>query len=219
MKNLNRNVTYSNVTRTNQVVTVQENPKIQQLNDRRDINKIVIITNIYTSTLKNSPQIKKSFFELFPSKRLLFAFRNSQNNLHLEFDNEQNAKEVIGKWDPTFLGHPATQNTKHCLLIEEIDESFSETDITGELESSYNIPKQDFEVRRFKTKEDKELKTVEIDFREAGVKPCNQDPSYKQRSNRLYPPQNAEEIWTQLPGTIAATLEQRHGRENLAVGN
>lgn len=176
VKNLNRNVTYSNVAKKNQVVTVQENPKIQQPNDRRDINKIVIITNADTSTLKNSPQIKKSFFELFPSKRLLFAFRNSQNNLHLEFDNEQDAKEVIEKWSPTFLGtktsarHPATQSTKHCLLIKEIDKSFSETDITGELESSYNIPKQDFEVRRFKTKEGKELNTVKIDFREAGVR-------------------------------------------------
>ena len=82
VKNLNRNVAYSNVTKKNQVVTVQENPKIQQPNDRRDLNKFVIITNADTSTLKNSPQIKKSFFEIFASKRLLFA-----NNLHLEFDN------------------------------------------------------------------------------------------------------------------------------------
>ena len=39
----------------------------------------------------------------------------------------------------------------------------------------------------------------------AGVKPCIQDPPYKQQSNRqgLYTPQNAEEIRTQLPGTIA----------------
>ena len=139
-ESLLQNVTYSNVIKKNQVVTVQENPKIQQPNDRRDINKIVIITNADTSTLKNSPQIKKRFFELFPSKRLLFAFRNSQNNLHLEFDNEQDAKEVIEKWNPTFLGtktsarHPATRNTKHCLLIKEIDKSFSETDISGELE-------------------------------------------------------------------------------------
>ena len=53
----------------------------------------------------------------------------------------------------------------------------------------------------------------------AGVKPCNQDPSYKQQGNRLYPPQNAEEIWTQLQGTIAAALQQMYGRENLAVCN
>ena len=55
----------------------------------------------------------------------------------------------------------------------------------------------------------------------AGVKPCNQDLFYNQQSNRhgLYPPQNAEEIWTQLPGTIAAALQQMYGRENLAVGN
>ena len=127
VKNLNRNVTYSNVRKKNQVVTVQENPNIQQPNDRRDFNKINIFTNADTSTLKNRPQNKKSLFELFPSKRLLFAFRNSQNNLHLEFDNEQDAKEVIEKWNPTFLGtktstrHPATQNTKHCLLFKEID--------------------------------------------------------------------------------------------------
>ena len=176
VKNLNRNVDYSNVTKKNQVVTVQENPKIQQPNDRRNINKIVIITNADTSTLKNNPQIKKSFFELFPSKSLLIAFRNSQNNLHLEFDNEQDAKEVIKKWNPTFLGtetsarQTATQNTKHCLLVKEIDKSFSDTDITAELESSYNIPKQDLEVRRFKTKEGKELNTVKIDSREAGVR-------------------------------------------------
>ena len=107
VKNLKQNVTYSNVIKKNQVVTVQENPKIQQPNDRRDINKIVIIDNADTSTLKNSSQIKKSFFELFASNRLLFAFRNSQNNLHLEFDNEQDAKEVFGKWNQTFLG------TKH----------------------------------------------------------------------------------------------------------
>ena len=55
----------------------------------------------------------------------------------------------------------------------------------------------------------------------AGVKPCNQDPPYKQQSNRqgLYTPQNAEEIWTQLPGTIATALQQKYGRENVAVGN
>ena len=55
----------------------------------------------------------------------------------------------------------------------------------------------------------------------AGVKPCNQDPSNKQQSNRhgLYPLRNAEEIWTQLPGTFAAALLQMYGRENLAVGN
>ena len=73
------------------------------------------------------------------------------------------ANENIGR-------HPATQNTKHCLFVKEVDKSFSETDITGELESSYNIPKQDFENRRFKTREDKELNTVKIDFREAGVR-------------------------------------------------
>ena len=38
------------------------------------------------------------------------------------------------------------------------------------MESSYNILKKDFEVRRFKTKEAKELNTVKIDFREAGVR-------------------------------------------------
>ena len=129
-----------------------------------------------TQVRLRTARIKKSFFELFPSKRLLFTFRNSQNILHLEFDNEQDAKEVIEIWIPTFLGtktsarHPATQNTKHCLFIKEIDRSFSETDITGELESSYNIPKQDFEVRRFRTKEGEELNAVKIDFREAGVR-------------------------------------------------
>ena len=55
VKNLNRNVTYSKFTKKNQVVAGQENLKIQQPNERRDINKIVIITNADTSSLKNSP--------------------------------------------------------------------------------------------------------------------------------------------------------------------
>ena len=48
---------------------------------------------------------------------------------------------------------PVIHGTKHSLLIKQNILSFVETDGSQELESSYSIPKNDSEVRRFKTKE------------------------------------------------------------------
>ena len=59
----------------------------------------------------------------------------------------------------------------HSLLIKQIDEPLAATDNSQEIESSYTIPKQSLEVRRFKTKKKKELNTVKKDFRKLDI--CN----------------------------------------------
>ena len=101
-----------------------------------------------------------------------YALKNNQNNLNLELENKQDSTDVPENWNSTSLGsrtaaiYPVTHDTKHSLLIEEIDKSIPGTDIRQTSESSYSLSKQPFEVRRFKTKEPKELNTVKIDFRE-----------------------------------------------------
>ena len=67
--------------------------------------------------------------------------------------------------------YPVIHDTKHVLLIKQIDKFFAETDISQPIESNYNMPKQAYEVRTNKTKEGEVLNTVQIDFKEPDI--CN----------------------------------------------
>ena len=86
-KKINKNVTHANVTKKNQVVIEQQNRKIQQAKPHRITRQIVIITNADTTTVTNILEIRTKLFDVFLSKRLTYAFWNSQKNLHLELDN------------------------------------------------------------------------------------------------------------------------------------
>ena len=146
------------------------NPKL------KEVKQSVIFLNADTSILKNGPEYRKNFFGLFASKRITNVLNN---NLYMELKNKQDATDVHENRNPTFSGsktaarQPATHATKYYPLMRQIDKSCAETDISQEFQSCYSIPKPDFDVRRFKTKE--------------GKAHCENDFGQPDNSNKLLP--------------------------------
>ena len=148
----------------------------------RDSPSILIIENADRS-YKNSADIKRSFAEFFPKKKLLFAYRTSRENPHLEFASVDESKAIESEWQQNFLGsettcrRPRMSQKNHSVLMKELPkaEEFTDVKLTTLLEEIFPGAK----ARRFIKKDKSVLNIVKIDFprKKNRKKHCPKDSS------------------------------------------
>ena len=131
--NLNRNMTYANVTEKNQVL---KSSKTQKFNISKLVKHQENRHNYKRRHLRNRSESNKNFFQLLPLKKLTYDFRNSQkkSTFWVRQRTRCDATSVLENQNPKFVGSKTAENyllthdTKHSLLIKLIEKSFAELD-------------------------------------------------------------------------------------------
>ena len=133
----------------------------------RDISSILIIKNTDPS-YKNSADNTRRFSKFFSKKKLLYAFSTPRGHTHLDFESEEESKEIEMEFQTSFLGseticrRPRPSQRSHSVLIKNVPkaEHFMDVKLTTLLEENFSGAK----ARRLVKKDKSVLNTVKIDF-------------------------------------------------------
>ena len=90
--------TYATVASTGTSIAITQNATIE-----RDVTALLLIGNADPS-FKNSKHTKRSFCKAFPKMKLMYAFRTTRGQIHLEFASHEESKEIEEAWKSTFIG-------------------------------------------------------------------------------------------------------------------